>query len=67
DDATGKRKKITSCCKECKMNAPKLREQRTQEISKVIIAYQQVGEDRTLQLEKKNGKEQKQLDDLKKD
>lgn len=43
-DPTGKKKKITSCCKECKMNAPALREQRTQEIQKVIIAYQQVGE-----------------------
>jgi hypothetical protein len=44
DPNTGKRKKITSCCKECKVNAPALREKRTQEIQKLITAYQQFGE-----------------------
>ncbi|CAG8513978.1 11724_t:CDS:2 [Racocetra fulgida] len=99
---TGKKKKISACCKECKTKAPALREQRTKEVQKLIVAYQQVGEsvkrlmitcceiaitlaftnllslaifagytihlkDRTLKLEQKNGKEQKQIDDLKRE
>ncbi|CAG8682036.1 14428_t:CDS:2, partial [Cetraspora pellucida] len=36
-----KKKKITACCKECRMNAPALREKRTQEIQKLITTYQQ--------------------------
>jgi len=44
DPTTGKKKKITACCKECKFNAPKLQERRTQEVKKLITSYQQVGE-----------------------
>ena len=44
DPTTGSKKKITSCCKECKTKAPVLREQRTKEVQKLIVAYQQVGE-----------------------
>ena len=42
--ATGKRKKITACCSECKMNAPALNQQRNSEIKKLITSYQQVGD-----------------------
>jgi len=44
DPVTGQKKKITACCKNCKLNAPKLSEQRNQEIRKLIISYQQVGD-----------------------
>ena len=44
DPITGKKKKITACCKDCKLNAPKLQENRTQEVKKLITSYQQVGE-----------------------
>jgi hypothetical protein len=44
DPQTGTKKRITACCKECKANAPKLQEQRKQEIKKLIISYQQVGD-----------------------
>jgi len=47
DPTTGSKKKITSCCKECKNKAPALREQRTKEVQKLITAYQQVGESLT--------------------
>ena len=43
-DATGAKKKITACCKECKLNAPALNEQRSLELKKLITSYQQVGE-----------------------
>jgi hypothetical protein len=43
-DATGQKKKITACCKECKLNAPALNEQRSLELKKLITSYQQVGE-----------------------
>lgn len=44
DPVTGKKQKITACCKNCKLNAPKLQEQRTQEVKKLILSYQQVGD-----------------------
>lgn len=44
DAATGKKTKITQCCKDCKVNAPQVNKNRTQEISKLITAYHQVGE-----------------------
>ncbi|KLL04802.1 MAG: hypothetical protein MRERV_4c077 [Mycoplasmataceae bacterium RV_VA103A] len=43
DPVLGKKKKITACCKECRTNAPALREKRTQEIQKLITTYQQFG------------------------
>ena len=43
DPQTGQRKKITQCCKDCKMNAPTLNKQREQELNKLITSYQQVG------------------------
>jgi len=39
-----KKKNITSCYKDCKLNAPKLIEQRNQEVKKLITSYQQVGD-----------------------
>jgi len=44
DSTTGKKKKITACCKDCKTNAPQVNQIRTQEISKLITSYHQVGE-----------------------
>ena len=44
DPTTGKKKKISACCKECKVNAPKINQIRTQEITKLITSYHQVGE-----------------------
>lgn len=44
DPQTGKKKKITACCKECKINAPVFNRQREQEIKKLIVSYQQVGD-----------------------
>jgi hypothetical protein len=44
DPQTGTKKKITACCKDCKINAPKLQAHRQQEIGKLITSYQQVGE-----------------------
>jgi hypothetical protein len=44
DPTTGKKKKITACCKDCKVNAPKIQVVRNQEISKLITSYHQVGE-----------------------
>jgi hypothetical protein len=41
---TGKKQKITQCCKNCKLNAPALSQQRTQEVKKLILSYQQVGD-----------------------
>lgn len=43
DPTTGLKKKISSCCKDCKHNAPKLQAYRTQEINQLITSYQQVG------------------------
>jgi len=47
DSATGKRKKITQCCKDCRLNAPALTSQRNQEVKKLVLAYQQVGDSLT--------------------
>jgi len=44
DPYTGQKKKITACCRECKLNAPVLNQQREQELHKLITSYQQVGE-----------------------
>jgi hypothetical protein len=44
DSTTGKKEKITRCCKDCKTQAPILNQQRQQEISKLIVSYHQVGE-----------------------
>lgn len=44
DPITGKKKKITACCKDCKVNAPKVNQIRNSEISKLITSYHQVGE-----------------------
>jgi len=44
DPTTGKKKKITACCSDCKTNAPQVNQIRTQEISKLITSYHQVGE-----------------------
>lgn len=44
DPTTGKKKKISACCKECKTKAPKINQIRTQEITKLITSYHQVGE-----------------------
>ena len=44
DPTTGKKNKITTCCKDCKLNAPKINEQRTQEVKKLILSYHQVGD-----------------------
>ena len=47
DPASGTKQKITSCCKKCKLNAPTLAAQRTQEIQKLITSYKQVGDSLT--------------------
>ena len=44
DPTTGKKKKITACCKDCKAQAPALNSQRNQELKKLITSYQQVGD-----------------------
>ncbi len=44
DPITGKKKKITACCKDCKVQAPKVNQIRNSEISKLITSYHQVGE-----------------------
>jgi|ERR1043165_635885 hypothetical protein len=41
---TGQKKRITACCKDCKLNAPTLNNQRDQELVKLINSYQQVGD-----------------------
>ena len=44
DPVTGKKKKITACCKDCKTKAPSLNRIREQELHKLVIAYRQVGD-----------------------
>ena len=44
DPTTGKKKKITACCKDCKTNAPTLNRQRELELNKLITSYRQVGD-----------------------
>jgi|SRR2546421_389924 len=44
DPVTGKKQKVTTCCKNCKLNAPALSQQRTQEVKKLILSYHQVGD-----------------------
>lgn len=43
-DSSGKKKKITACCKDCKSQAPILNKAREQELNKLITSYRQVGE-----------------------
>ena len=47
DPQTGKKKKITACCKDCRLNAPTLNKQKNQELQKLITSYRQVGESLT--------------------
>ena len=44
DPATGKKKKITTCCSDCKTKAPALNRLREQELTKLVTAYRQVGD-----------------------
>ncbi|RHZ35429.1 hypothetical protein [endosymbiont GvMRE of Glomus versiforme] len=44
DPTSGTKKKITACCKDCKLNAPALNNQRTEAIQNWITSYQQLGE-----------------------
>ena len=44
DSTTGQKKKITTCCKDCKTNAPALNRVREQELTKLVVAYRQVGD-----------------------
>ena len=44
DPVTGKKKKITTCCKDCKTNAPALNKARGQELNKLVAAYHQLGD-----------------------
>ena len=44
DPVTGQKKKITTCCRDCKQNAPALNNQRDQELVKLITSYKQVGD-----------------------
>lgn len=44
DPKSGTKKKITACCKDCKLNAPALAVKRQQEVKKLITSYRQVGE-----------------------
>jgi len=44
DPQTGKKKKITACCKDCKINAPALNSHRQKELEKLITSYRQVGD-----------------------
>jgi len=44
DPTTGKKKKITTCCQDCKTNAPALNQVREQELNKLVTAYRQVGD-----------------------
>jgi hypothetical protein len=44
DPKSGTKKKITACCKDCKLNAPSLAVKRQQEVRKLITSYRQVGE-----------------------
>ena len=41
---TGEKKKITACCRDCKLNAPALNSQRDKELVKLITSYKQAGD-----------------------
>jgi len=41
---TGQKKKITACCRDCKINAPALNSQRDKELVKLITSYKQAGD-----------------------
>ena len=41
---TGQKKKITACCRECKLNAPALNSEKDKELVKLITSYKQVGD-----------------------
>ena len=40
----GQKQKIHACCKQCKLNAPTLNNQRDKELVKLISSYKQVGD-----------------------
>src|SRR3954453_2985851 len=44
DTQAGKKLKIHSCCKKCKLSAPALNNQREKELVKFITSYKQMGE-----------------------
>jgi len=44
DPVSGKKKKITACCKDCKSKAPILNQHRQAELEKLITSYKQVGD-----------------------
>ena len=44
DPQTGKKKKITACCRDCKTKAPLLNQVREKELTKLVVAYRQVGD-----------------------
>jgi hypothetical protein len=41
---TGEKKKITACCRDCKLQAPTLNNQRDKELVKFISSYKQLGD-----------------------
>jgi len=41
---TGQKKKITACCRDCKLNAPALNSEKDKELVKLITSYKQVGD-----------------------
>ena len=41
---TGEKKKITACCRDCKLNAPALNSEKDKELVKLITSYKQVGD-----------------------
>ena len=43
DVQAGKKLKIHSCCKKCKLSAPSLNSERDKELVKLITSYKQVG------------------------
>src|SRR4051812_43845792 len=44
DTQAGKKLKIHSCCKKCKLSAPALNSERDKELVKFITSYKQMGE-----------------------
>jgi|ERR1044071_2455807 hypothetical protein len=44
DPVENKKLRIHACCKKCKQRAPSLNNLRSQELKKLITAYQQVGD-----------------------
>ncbi|WNE40161.1 MAG: hypothetical protein GBAus27B_000228 [Mycoplasmataceae bacterium] len=42
DPVTGKKKKVTTCCKECKSNAPAINKQKQQEAKKILVSLKKL-------------------------